>query len=852
MPKESYNTQPVQKVSTIMYRVQLCAILCVLLTSCLSADAVERVANPPVIQALVPGLTIRELPVNLTNINNIIYAPDGRLFAAGYDGRVHLLKDTDGDGLEDSVTTFYDKVSADFPLGIAFVHDCLLVLRRHELIAHIDVNRDGIPDKEEIAATGWRDEELSKNPLYLQRRVDDAIGLAVAPDGTIYTSTGTPNYNNGYMLNKEGKAEYDLTKRRGVVLRIPPGGKPEIVATGVRFLVSMQFHKNGDLFATDQEGATWMPNGNPFDELLHIQEGRHYGFPPRHPAHLPNVIDEPSVFDYAPQHESTCGFRFNSALDGWKTFGPPAWEDCAFVAGQSRGKLFRTQVVKTASGYVAQNQLIACIGMLPADVAFSPQGDLVVACHGGAPDWGSGPSGKGKLFKISYKKETPQPVAIWAAGPRETRIEFDNALDKETQAAVVNAITMQGGKYISAGDDFETLRPGYAVVKDIQQKKPRIEVPVRSAKVLNDGRTLLVESVERKDALNYVLRIPWTKSPDIAASVAQHPVVELACDLSGLEANWQSQDGKTSWNGWLPHADLAVAAEMTRGSAEHARLWELLKTPGTLRLKGQLDLWQMLHPAIQPGSKLDYQPATEAVTLTFSASGALTLGSGAPAIVSRASDRMSTLQVNAEKRWTPFELSVSTDAQPPVLTVSFRTNEDPRERALMRRRFLLPWANALDGADEVRTIPEIAGGDWNAGKALFFNKAPGCATCHTKDGDGGKVAPDLSNLIHRDFESVMKDIRQPSAAINPDYLQYMVKLDDGKVLNGIVVAANDSEIRLGDASGQSTPIPRASIRSMVAVKQSLMPEALLDALTPQQVKDLMTYLLSEAPKAKPK
>ena len=27
-------------------------------------------------------------------------------------------------------------------------------------------------------------------------------------------------------------------------------------------------------FATDQEGATWVPNGNPFDELLHIQTGK--------------------------------------------------------------------------------------------------------------------------------------------------------------------------------------------------------------------------------------------------------------------------------------------------------------------------------------------------------------------------------------------------------------------------------------------------------------------------------------------------------------------------------------------------------------------------------------------------
>jgi hypothetical protein len=43
---------------------------------------------------LVPGFTVRELPVKLTSLNNIEYAADGRLFAGGYDGRFHLLRDT--------------------------------------------------------------------------------------------------------------------------------------------------------------------------------------------------------------------------------------------------------------------------------------------------------------------------------------------------------------------------------------------------------------------------------------------------------------------------------------------------------------------------------------------------------------------------------------------------------------------------------------------------------------------------------------------------------------------------------------------------------------------------------------
>jgi glucose/arabinose dehydrogenase len=92
-----------------------------------------------------------------------------------------------------------------------------------------------------------------------------------------------------YRVNRQtGQPLYNQFNERGAIVKLSPGWKRrEIIATGVRFTVSLAFNAAGDLFATDQEGATWLPNGNPFDELLHIQTGRHYGFPPRHPRHLP-------------------------------------------------------------------------------------------------------------------------------------------------------------------------------------------------------------------------------------------------------------------------------------------------------------------------------------------------------------------------------------------------------------------------------------------------------------------------------------------------------------------------------------------------------------------------------------
>src|SRR5439155_4989512 len=80
---------------------------------CLSASAAAgqplvRVADPPPVQTLVPGFTVRQLPVDLTNINNVKYRADGKLVALAYSGNIYLLSDTDGDGLEDKAELFWE------------------------------------------------------------------------------------------------------------------------------------------------------------------------------------------------------------------------------------------------------------------------------------------------------------------------------------------------------------------------------------------------------------------------------------------------------------------------------------------------------------------------------------------------------------------------------------------------------------------------------------------------------------------------------------------------------------------------------------------------------------------------
>ena len=823
---------------TADWHFNVAAIFILTFSGCLGAHAgaasrIEKplnpVSNPPPVQILVPGFNVRELMLEVNNINNLVFAPDGRLFALCYDGNVLQLKDTNGDGLEDSAAHFYRNDQNEIPpsIGMCWGPGGLYIASQKRVI-HLRDKGDGTAELKTVTG-GWVPPTSGAGSNL------DAVGIAVDKAGNIFFALGCDAWNQAYRVNpRTGQSEYNIRSERGTILKVSPSWNERTpICTGMRWPVSLAFNATGDLFATDQEGATWLPNGNPFDELLHIQPGRHYGFPPRHPKHLPGVIDEPSTFDYGPQHQSTCGLHFN---DGKKVFGPEWWRGDAIVAGQSRGKIWRTKLVKTAAGYVAQNNLIACLSFLTIDAVPTPEGDLLVACHTGQPDWGTGPQGKGKLFKISYTgKSAPQPVLAYPFCETDRRIVFDRRLDANRDSQVTNECKVIVGRYVTAGERFESFRPGYQVVKH-QRTMPRYELPVEEAYIRADRRSFLVRTPGSTEAVNCALTIP-------GAAVGSDGEIDMLTDVTGVGAVWYSSENHHAWNGWLPHFDLAAARGFTAGSAEHEELFNCLKRRGALTLRGQLDLWQMLQPAVQPDAKLDYDYGSEDVTVVIQANSKLEVKVGNNAVPVNGNQVRIRTQPK-ENRWLPLEISLATGRRKPRLDVSWFTAEDARPRPLPLRRVLLPWAKPYMPSALVNHAPELDGGDWERGRKVFFSEQAACSKCHQLGGEGGTIGANLSNLIYRDYASVWRDITEPSAAINPDHIAYNVTLKDGQIESGVLLSNSREEVVLGQANGQNLNIPKEKVASMKASATSVMPEGLLKALDAQQQKDLMTFLLT--------
>jgi putative heme-binding domain-containing protein len=166
-----------------------------------------------------------------------------------------------------------------------------------------------------------------------------------------------------------------------------------------------------------------------------------------------------------------------------------------------------------------------------------------------------------------------------------------------------------------------------------------------------------------------------------------------------------------------------------------------------------------------------------------------------------------------------------------------KVNETPEDKLSVVRRF----NNDLNmQRDKPPGVPE-------RGHELYRQL---CAACHRLHGEGGTIGPDLTTANRRDKDFMLTSLVDPSAVIRKEYLNYTVRTTDGRVLNGFIAGDSGGTVVLGSATGERTEIPRDRIAAMEDSGVSLMPEGLLNALTPQQLRDLFAWLQSDGPSAR--
>ncbi|MDA1017689.1 MAG: c-type cytochrome [Planctomycetota bacterium] len=145
-------------------------------------------------------------------------------------------------------------------------------------------------------------------------------------------------------------------------------------------------------------------------------------------------------------------------------------------------------------------------------------------------------------------------------------------------------------------------------------------------------------------------------------------------------------------------------------------------------------------------------------------------------------------------------------------------------------------------------VPLLAKADAERGRRLFFfSQATRCTNCHHVEGRGQKFAPDLKSIgkgPRRKPAEIVESILKPSAWIVEGFRTQTIVTTKGKTHSGIVLGETGDVVRFVDTNARRFDIKKSDIEERVSKNVSAMPGNVGEFLTPQQVADLVAYLLA--------
>ena len=333
---------------------------------------------------LPPGFRIAVYAADVPNARQMALGPPGVVFVgSNAAGKVYAVVDRDGGNR----TVHVVASGLNMPSGIAFRDGALYVAAVNRILRYRDVARDPAhPPKPEVVTDAY-----PTDPHHGWKFI------AFGPDGRLYVPVGAPCN----ICTPPGPLHATITR---IDLA---GGRPEVVARGVRNSVGFDFDPaNGDLWFTDN-GRDWLGDDQPPDELNHLTKvGEHFGFPfchgnglrdPEHNAGHACSEFTPPARELGP-HVAAIGMRFYTGR-----MSPEKYRGGVFIAehgswNRSTPIGYRVSFVKVENGRATSYEPFAA-GWLkggaasgrPADVLVMPDGALLVSDDKG-----------GRIYRITY------------------------------------------------------------------------------------------------------------------------------------------------------------------------------------------------------------------------------------------------------------------------------------------------------------------------------------------------------------------------------------------------------------------------------------------------------------------
>ncbi len=141
----------------------------------------------------------------------------------------------------------------------------------------------------------------------------------------------------------------------------------------------------------------------------------------------------------------------------------------------------------------------------------------------------------------------------------------------------------------------------------------------------------------------------------------------------------------------------------------------------------------------------------------------------------------------------------------------------------------------------------IKGRNFTNGKKAFSSAR--CIVCHRFNGEGGATGPDLTQVAGRfSAKDLAESIVDPNKVISDQYRAVIVETKSGKLIAGKIISESPTSLLVLTDPEDSTKVIDIKKNDVEMVKPSpisLMPAKLIDSLNPNEVFDLLAYMLSK-------
>ncbi len=639
------------------------------------------------------------------------------------------------------------------------------------------------------------------------------------------------------------------TEPQAFTCKVSPDGKHlEMISSGNRNHFDIAFNALGDLFTydSDMEWDVGTPWYRP-TRIYHLVSGGDYGFREssgKLHAYCPDIV--PPLVNVGPGSPT-------GVTSGLGAKFPAKYQHAIFACDWTYGSLYAVHLTPQGAGYSATLEEFISAKPLPlTDAVIGKEGAMYFSIGGRRT--------QSAVYRVTYVgKESTAPAAAPIETPeRKLRVELERLHDEGTGPEAID----QAWPHLGHADRLVRWAARVAIERQpAQMWAARALKQTEPWAVLESGVALArMGGKERQNDLLALLNgIEFTKL-SVPQQLALIRAYQITLARSGLPTG------------------AALAQTITRLDARYPAKTndlntELSRTLVALGSSSVVEKTMRLMPAARD-EKVSWL-STERLTRNSRYGPKFMLtGESRPNVQQLAYAYALRM---AETGWTPelrrsfFTWFASTAAwqggnQFSGFLHQIRNDALDRVTDESERKELAALSKAAPAATPAAPIvpPHGPGKNYSVEDVLAFAKdgmdkrnfqrgrelfiATACQACHRLGGEGGGIGPDLTGAANRyTLRDLLENIVEPSKVISDQYESTVIETKDGKVFTGRITSEDDDHLYVATNPADLNDITTVKItqlKSRQASPVSLMPPGLINSMNPDEVRDLIAYIVT--------